>query len=260
LIPTVRRGIDLIRDLNAFHLGVKQWKEGIILLDGFWFTNGIPDNLHKLPAHNFQATLAENRKSQASHDKRAKFAFRPMGPRRDGKMRYRGPSAGSVVKNKTGVVIRITGATSRCVNNAHYDLMSLALPRTKCRKSDKCACSKTVLINLRDLPGSYEPLLYGTSAWAKAKGNRSVVESYNSIEQIQRRVNKHSIQVHARKWDFMHAILNAAIFIQTFYNWFVRLGAWAVHNYHPLDRPVVKKCMELVSTPATPAESPPHSP
>jgi hypothetical protein len=138
--------------------------------------------------------------------------------------------------------------------------MSHALPKTKCRKGDDCGCSKTILINLTDLPGSYEPLLYGTTKWAKAKGNRSVVESYNSIEQIQRNFNRHSIQVHARKWDFIHALLNAALFIQLFYNWVVRLGAWAVHDYHPLDRPVVKKCMKLVFTPATPTESPPACP
>ena len=69
--------------------------------------------------------------------------------------------------------------------------------------------SKTILINLTDLPGSYEPLLIGTTTWAKAKGNRSVVESYNCIEQIQRNFNRHSIQVHARKWDFIPALLNA---------------------------------------------------
>jgi predicted Co/Zn/Cd cation transporter (cation efflux family) len=110
---------------------------------------------------------------------------------------------------------------------------------------------------MKDLPSSYEPLHYGTSKWAKAKGNRNVVESYNSVEQFHRRVHKHSIRVRAHKWDFMHALLNAAIFIKTFYNWLIRLGAWAIEDYHPLDMPVVRKCMQLVSTPAT---SPPPSP
>jgi hypothetical protein len=260
LIPAIDRGIDLIRDLNSHHRKIRQWAPGIDLIDGYWFADGLPLALRDIEMHGMQASLAEKKKSQALFDKRAKFAFRPMGPRRDGKMRYRGPSAGSVVKNKFGVVTGFTGATARCVNSIYFEKMNRTLPKTKCRKGDDCSCSKTILINMKDLPGSYEPLLYGTTKWAKAKGNRSVVESYNSIEQIQRNFNRHSIQVHARKWDFIHALLNAALFIQLFYNWVVRLGAWAVHDYHPLDRPVVKKCMELVSTPATPAESPPHSP
>jgi hypothetical protein len=260
LIPAIDRGIDLIRDLNSHHRDIKQWSPGIDLIDGYWFTDGVPATLRIIEMHSMKASVAERKISQTKFDKRAMFAFRPMGPRRDGKMRYRGPSAGSVARNKAGVVTGFTGATARCVNNIYFQKMSRKLPKTECTKGHKCGCSKTILINLRDLPGSYEPLLYGTSAWAKAKGNRSVVESYNSIEQIQRNLDARSIQVHARKWDFIHALLNAALFIQLCFNWFVRLGAWAVHNYHPLDKPVVKKCMELVSTPPRPSESPPDNP
>jgi hypothetical protein len=72
-------------------------------------------------------------------------------------------------------------------------------------------------------------------------------------------VARHSIQVLAEKWNFIHALLVLGLFMQAFYNWACRLGAWKVDSdeIDILDQVVLDQCWELVNTPAEPWQEPP---
>jgi hypothetical protein len=183
LTPVRNLGIDIHQDLTKNQRKIKDLFLHVKLIDGWWFPEAIPPGLKALPMHEMRATRAEIELCQIPFDLRSAFAFRPMGHTKDGGVRLRGPSAISgEKKNAQGRVIGVYGATARCKNSKYYHLMNVALPETLCLMGAKCRCSSTIQIRQVDLPSSFEPLLHGTSAWYKAKGARSNVENFNSVE------------------------------------------------------------------------------
>ena len=231
LLPSLRRGVALVRDLNGYHHEDSPWSDGVQLIDGFFFTNGTPDALRDIPALDYRAPKAQRAAAREKYDERKAFAFRAMGPANDGKQRYRGPAQGSVKYNAAGTPVGITGYTAKCVNSPHFGLMAdRTKPITKCKKGDVCGCSKTITVHAHNLPSSFEPLIFGTSEWNVAKGRRSLVESYNATDEYHYNVNRHSIQVHAERWDLAHGLLVIALLIVAVYHWIMRLGAWAIDS------------------------------
>lgn len=244
--------------------GAKQWKAGVLLIDGYWFTDGTPQNQWNLPLSNYQAPAKKRREEQKRFDARSDFAFRPMGPMKDAKLRLRGPACpSSKVVNSLGVVTRVYGVTVRCINSEFHHLLPRTLPRTTCTKGVACGCAKTLVIRMDTLPASYEPTLFGTTNWAHAKGRRSAVESYNAAVQHQYRATRHSIQVRARKFGLCDALLTFALLLKALYNWIVRLGAWVVRpseyeGLGALHPTVISAALARVFTPPT-SEPPPQT-
>jgi hypothetical protein len=260
LTPVRKLGIQIHQDLTVNQRIIKELFTHVKLIDGWWFPEALPPGLNKLPMHHIQSTRAEIRQRQIAFNLRAAFAFRFMNHTKDGGIRLRGPSAISgVKKNAQGRVIGVYGVTARCKNSKYYSLMSKELPETMCEKAVKCKCSSTIQIREEDLPSSYEPLLFGTTTWYLAKGARSNVENFNSVEQKHFRVARHSIQVLANKWHLIHAFLLLGLCMQSIYNWACRLGAWKLDDEEIdiLDQIVLDQCWEIVNTPKKPEQEPP---
>jgi hypothetical protein len=266
IAPALTQGVDIVRDLTSHQQKCESFGDGLMTIDGYFFTNGTPDGLLSLQIHGMFAPALEIEQNQAGYNARAAFACRPEGPMKNGKIRARGPSfCSSIKKDNLGNVIAVGGYTARCVNNPHFHLMDRKVPQTKCTPADKgkCGCSITRVISMKDFPPSYEPKLYGTTKWYKEKGARSLVESYNALEQIHNGVDRYSIQVRENKWNLAHLGLYLALTVKAVYNWVCRLGAWAVDfdYYEPLDAEVLEAVFKLVTTsPIASTASPPISP
>jgi hypothetical protein len=266
IAPALKQGVDIVRDLTSHQQKCESFGDGLLTIDGYFFTNGTPVGLLNLQIHSMFASALEIEQNQAGNNARAAFACRPEGPMKNGKIRVRGPSfSSSIKKDNLGNVIAVGGYTARCVNSPYFHLMDRTVPQTQCTPADKgkCGCSITRVISMKDFPPSYEPKIYGTTKWYKEKGARSLVESYNALEQIHNGVDRYSIQVRENKWNLAHLGLYLALTVEAVYNWVCRLGAWAVDfdYYEPLDAEVLEAVFTLVTTPPIGSTaSPPKSP
>jgi hypothetical protein len=260
LTPIRKLGIAIHQDLTANQRKIKDPFTHVKIIDGWWFPEAIPPGLKELPMHHIFSSGAEIQHLQIAFNTRAAFAFRLMSSTASGGIRLRGPSAISgIKKNAQGRVIGVYGVTAKCINSKYFSVMDISLPQTLCATGEECKCSSTIQVREEDLPSSYEPLLFGTTNWYRAKGARSNVENFNSVEQKHFGVGRHSIQVLAEKWHLIHAFLLLGLCLQAIYNWACRLGAWKVDDekIDILDQIVLDQCWEIVNTPEEASQAPP---
>ncbi len=255
--------VDVIHDLRDDERGRKIWKTGIDLVDGWFYSSSLPASLVALPRLARNATTEDRQRSQARFDERTPHAFRPMGKTSSGALRFRGPAVPiQTKKDRFGRVIEARGMTVKCPNSSFSHLADAELPVTLCQPGETCGCSMTFSVAAKDLPKHLEPHRWGSSEWARLYGRRNLAETYNSTEQYHQRLGKHSIRVHAKRWDLFHGLLTVGLFIGQVFNWLQRIGAHTVRSqgYEVLDRAVIRACMRRVSKPARRTDDSPDPP
>lgn len=128
----------------------------------------------------------------------------------------------------------MTGVKVQCPNSMYRTIVSSSLPVTSCKPGEPCGCSLSLTVPATDLPSSYEPLLWGTSAWSARYFRRNLVESYNSVEEYHCSIDKHSIRVRGDKWELVHLFLVLNVWYRLLRSWLYREGA---HALDPDDYP-----------------------
>jgi hypothetical protein len=251
--PLTERGWTLVRDLKADQRTRRQWSTGVHYLDGWWYPSGLPAGLENIPRPGMHASSEERHLSQQQFDNRAVFAFRTNGTTSAGNLRLRGPAVPDAITRdpNTGNVTAVRGIRVRCVNSPHVHLLPRTVPATTCTTRQPCGCSTTLTIKADEIPNSCEPLLWGTSKWAKEYYRRNLSEAAFSVEQHHYGLRRHSIRVRAHKWDFAFAIINLATYIRQFHSLVMRLGAYALDPgyYSALDPTVFTIALKRVLTP-----------
>jgi hypothetical protein len=250
--PLTERGWTLVRDLKGDQRTSRQWTNGVLYLDGWWYPTGLPTGLFDLPRPPMNANATERRDHQARFDYRAAYAFRTNGTTSAGNLRLRGPAVPDrTIRDNTGTIIEVRGVRARCINSPYIHLLPRTIPATTCTKGQPCGCSKTITIKPDEIPNSCEPLLWGTTKWASEYHRRNLSEAAFSVEQHHYGLGRHSIRVRAHKWDLAFAIVNLATFIRQFHSLVMRLGAHALDpGYHSaLDPDVFTLALERVLTP-----------
>lgn len=263
IVAEIMKGdADLIHDLRDDERGRRIWQEGIDFVDGWFYSSSLPPALVDLPRLPRMASAEDRQKSRARFDERTPYAFRPMGRTGAGAWRFRGPAVPvQVKKDPYGRVMAARGMTVNCPNSP-YSHLCTKQPVTLCVSGEPCGCSLTFSVAVEDLPKHIEPRRWGSSLWARHYGRRNLVESFNSNEQYHQRLGRHSIRVHAKKWDLFHGLLTIGLFICQVFNWLQRLGAHVVRaqGYDILDRAVISKCMKRVMRPAPRMDDSPDPP
>lgn len=224
-------GWTITKSLTKAQKSVKPWSPGVILLDGFWFSDAIPKKYRNLPERPTGVSSETLRALEARYDKRRPYAFRLRGKSAAGSTRLIGPAVPrKIIKNKAGQPIKAMGILVRCPNSPYRNLAPAHAPRTTCLKGHKCGCSETITVSKAEKPNSYEPTLWGTSNWSAKYNRRNLVESYNAKETYHNFISKHAIRVAAERWDLANLMLTLAVFHSAVHNWLMRQGA------HALDR------------------------
>ena len=257
--PAAAAGVDLIIDLKGDQRRPRPWQPGVIFVDGFFFTSGIPEALLELPRWPMSCSREVRQAHHQAFDERAAFAFQKNRTLPSGTIQFRGPCYVSEAKrDRFGRLIsyRTDRVTARCPNHPDFRALPRHLPKTSCTPESDCICGRTFTVDPEALPNTYEPLLWGTTKWSAVYHRRNLVESFNSVEQYHRRVDAHTIQVRDKKWDLMHLFVALGTMFVMFYNWMARLGAPRDATVDPLDPEVVRACLARVTTPTPPGRAP----
>lgn len=166
--PTIHSlGMRSAFDLHTTQHGVRPGpRPGILVVDGGYYSDALPENLRNLDLYRPGMTAKEKLALASQYDARARYAFTPMGtPGANGRLRLRGPA--------------ITGRV-RCRN--HPGSMRLRRtpghPTTACQAN--CGCNRTVTVALDDWSRLWQWPLYGTTAWLISYDRRVAVESTNA--------------------------------------------------------------------------------
>lgn len=182
----VARGIGMVADLHKNHRTTKPGPiPGTVFIDSDLFSDAVPDSLRSLGAFGQGWSQKERLDLAARYDKRAAWAYTPMG-RPDpitGKLRFRGPALTSRV---------------RCRNNPASMRLKASpkRPTTTCRTGTPCGCSRTVTLNPKVYARHYQTKIYGTTAWLGSYGRRVAIESSNGELRANRiRITKRSFLV-----------------------------------------------------------------
>jgi len=253
-------GWQLIKDLKDIQRRRHQHETGIRYIDGWWYTTGIQPGLLAIPRPPQNAKKSVKEASQRRFDQRRPYAFRKFGTTTNGGLRLRGPAVpDSVQRDAQGNASKVRGMRVRCINSLYYHLGNRLVPKTACVQGNPCSCSKTITIRKDEMPNSVEPLLWGTTEWAKEYYRRNMVETFNSIEEHHHRFKKDSIRVRAERWDFAHLIFTTATLLKTFYNWLMKLGAHTLDptQHTPFDQEVIDACIKRVMKPSASLNAPP---
>lgn len=253
----------ITKSLTANQKTFHPWNEpGVVYVDGFFYTDALPTGLRDLPARPLNTTSEELAKLEKRYDKRRPYAFIQHGYTTAGSIRLRGPATPSrVIKNEHGQPTAVEGVRLNCVNSQYHHLVPARVPMSACIPNQPCGCSATFTVATDDLPSSYEPTLWGSTAWAKKYFRRNLVEAYNSVDSYHYRVGRHSIRVHADKWDFAHLCLVLAGWFKQVRSWLLREGAHAVDveefpgaPFHPT---VMRTVIERVAAESSGNRAPP---
>ncbi|MFM8154888.1 MAG: hypothetical protein ACKOAF_02260 [Actinomycetes bacterium] len=246
-------GWTLVRDLKDNQRRQRQWTTGVHYLDGWWFTSGMPDGLVELERAPQNVSSAIRLDYQEKFNARAAFAFRRNGNLHDGGFRLRGPAVpdSKTVDPLTGRPTSLRGVRVRCANSPWFRYLDRTLPKTDCVKGQPCGCSLTITIRANQVPNSCEPLLWGTTRWAKEYYRRNMSEASFSLEQYHYGLDRHSIRVRAEKWDLAFAIVALSSCVRQFHSFVMRLGAYTLDpGYHSaFDEDVYQPAIALVLQP-----------
>jgi hypothetical protein len=244
-------GWQLVKDLKQHQRTPQPWAPGVQYLDGFWFTAGMPDHLIALPMPARGASTARRTECQEAFDARAAFAFRIHGYTTDGGYRLRGPAVPDRVTG-TGRAKKVIGCRVRCENSPYFRLLPRHLPKTTCVRGETCACSSTFTVRANQMPNSVEPLMWGTSKWAKEYARRNLSEAAFSVEQYSAGLDRHSIRVRAKKWDLAFMLVVLATWIRQFFSMILKLGAAVLDpaEWSVLQPEVFRPALEKLLTPA----------
>lgn len=247
-------GFDLVKDLKAQQRELKVFQTGVHLLDGSFFTDGMPARLLQIAAPGMNASSEVRRAAQARFDQRRPFMFRPSGHTSSGGLKMRGPAVpDQVTRDAKGRATAVRGVRVRCVNSPFYKLVdrTLVMAITTCKKAEPCGCSLTFTISLQEMPSSYEPLLWGSTKWAKKYYRRNLSEAEFAVTHHHYGLGRHSIRVRAKKWNLAYGFIALAAWIRQFYSFVMKQGAHALDAgyYSGLDLDVIAHALRIVMTP-----------
>ena len=165
----VARDIGMVGDLHQNQRTTKPGPiPGTVIIDGDLFSDAVPASTRSLGAFGRGWAQPERLSLAARYDKRAAWAYTPMG-RPDpttGKLRFRGPA--------------ISGRV-RCRNNPKSMRLKSTpkRPTTTCRSGTPCGCSRTVTLLPNNYARTFQTEIYGTTAWLSSYGRRVAIESSN---------------------------------------------------------------------------------
>lgn len=141
-------------------------RPGIIVVDGGYFSDALPESLRDLDLYRPGMTAHEKLDLASQYDARARYAFTPMGaPTANGRLRLRGPAITGRVR------CRNYPASMRLARTADH-------PTTACQTT--CGCGRTATISLDEWSRLWQWPLYGTTAWLVSYDRRVAVESTNA--------------------------------------------------------------------------------
>ena len=248
-------GFDLVKDLKAQQRVRKAFQTGVDLVDGAFFTDGMPARLLDLPRPAMNAPSHELKASQRRFDQRRPYMFRPNGRTSSGALKMRGPAVPDhVTRDAKGRPTAVRGVRVRCVNSPYYKLLdrTAVTAMTTCTKGEPCGCSLTFTISREEMPSSCEPLLWGSTKWAKAYYRRNLSEADFSVTHHHYGLGRHSIRVHAKKWSLAYGFIALAAWIRQLYSLVMKQGAHALDPgyYSGLDPDVIAYAVKLLLTPA----------
>lgn len=262
--PVTDLGWKLVKGLTARQKTCQPWSEGVILLDGYWFTDGTPEGIRDLEPRPIGATSERLAAIQETYDERAAYAFHPRGTTKAGNPRFYGPAVPHNIKrNRRGRIVGASGITVRCPNSKYANFAPADAPVTTCTPGTRCGCSKTITVKRDEMPSSYmqAPYLYGTTKWARKYAQRSNVEAFNANEKHHYRFERHSIRVRGDKWTLAHLMLTLATWLKLFRNWVLRKGAYTIDRQKypggPLNLDVIAAVIARVTCTEVPAATDP---
>lgn len=249
-------GVTLVKDLKSQQRVRKAFQTGVDLVDGAFFTDGMPAGLLTIPRPGMNASSAERKASQRRFDQRRPFMFRPNGYTTNGGLKMRGCAVpDQIIRDSKGKVIKVRGVRARCVNSPYYKLVdrNAVSAITTCKKGEPCGCSLTFVIPREEIPSSYEPLLWGSTKWAKAYYRRNLSEADFAVTHHHYGLGRHSIRVNANKWSVAYAFIALAAWIRQLYSLVMKQGAHALDPaiYCGLDLDVIEKAVAILMTPKT---------
>jgi hypothetical protein len=162
-LPLQRAGIDLTMRLVPTQRGEKPGVGAARQLDGHLFAEQLPDELVKPPMPPLGASNAEKAPYIERFDRRAPYRYgRIKAPGADGTTRWGHPvNTGTVRSRQVPRSMRGSTKAPLVAIKAGADLRS-------------------VTAGADDLP-TWQPTLFGTTAWHEAMGRRQQVESINSL-------------------------------------------------------------------------------
>ncbi len=247
-------GFTLIKDLKHQQRERKTFQTGVDLIDGAFFTDGMPAGLLDLTRPGMKANRDELRASQRRFDQRRPFMFRPSGKTSSGGLKMRGPAVpDQITRDSKGRPTAVRGVRARCVNSPFYKLVdrTLVTAITTCTKGEPCGCSLTFTVSRQEMPSSFEPLLWGSTRWAKAYYRRNLSEADFSVTHHHYGLGRHSIRVHAKKWNLAYGFIALAAWVRQLYSFVMKQGAHALDPgyYSGLDPDVIAEALRIVMTP-----------
>ncbi len=248
-------GWNLTRDLKTTQRVAVPWQPGVTYLDGMWFTDGMPPGLVDIQRPSMNARREERQASQRRFDERRPFMFRNNGVTTTGGLKLRGPAVpDQVFRDAKGRVTGVRGVRARCVNSPYARFINRRdVPAsTACVQGERCGCSLTFIVPKAEVPSSHEPLLWGSSKWAKVYFRRNLSEAEFSVGHYHYGLGRHSIRVHAKKWDLAFAMVVLATWIRQFHSLVMKQGAYALDSayYSGFDPDVIEAAIAILQTPS----------
>ena len=248
-------GFTLVKDLKVGQRTRKTFQTGVNLVDGNFFTDGMPQGLVDLPRPGMNASTAERTASQQQFDQRRPFLFRHNGRTRSGAIKLRGPAVPDhITRDAKGRATAVRGVRARCVNSPYYSLIdrTRVTAVTTCVKGVPCGCSLTLTIRREEIPESFEPLLWGSTKWAKVYYRRNLSEAEFAVGHHHYGLGRHSIRVHAKKWNLAYGFIALAAWIRQLYSLVMKQGAHALDPayYSGLDHDVIARAVQILTHPA----------
>lgn len=253
-------GYQLAHDLKTHQRGIIDIHPKALFLDGQFWARSLPTRLIKIDKWARGASQSARLAVHAKFDERVPYAFQ-VHSRTETHIRFRGPCTFEPKLDFNGNLIsyRKDRLTVRCPNHRLFDLMPRHLPKTTCQPGTTCYCSATFTIAIAHLPNSYEPLMWGTSNWAKIYYRRAMVETGNSQAQYHYRESRHTYRVLAPKWDLMRLMFAIGLNLAIIHTFMIRLRVPCDLTDDP-DHTKAALAPIMIPPPPEPAPDPPPPP
>lgn len=241
-------GFRTIKSLTDSQRAMTVVSPHVVMIDGTYFTVGLPDDMMQLPAVGRKDNRQERDQKTLAFDKRLAFAFQVH--HEDGMtIRFRGPcTVSEPVRDQFG---RLTSwrkgrLTARCVNHPDFAQMPVALPKTTCTSGVPCGCSSTFTVPKADLPAAYMPVAFMATKWHTLYGPRSLTETQHSNAMLHNGEGRHHYRVTGPKWDVMHGLWKVGVLLSDIHHLLMRMG---VAPQHTLDPEAIRQVTDALAVP-----------
>ncbi len=246
--PLEAMGFRAVKSLVAYQREALLHTEHVVMVDGYYFTTGMPETMLALKAVERNDPIDTRAKKTKKFDIRSAYAFQIHAEDSE-RIRFRGPcTVADPVRDRHG---RLTSwrkgrLTVRCPNHPDFNSMPRHLPKTTCEPNTPCGCSSTFTVNKAALPSAYTPVLFQTTAWHEEFGPRALVETANATLLLHKGEGRHHYRVIGRKWDVMHGLWKVGALLHDIHMLMLRLE---VPNRFTLDPEHIRPVVESLGTP-----------